>query len=102
MVLLQNQPVLLGTSGEVRRLRLPLGSPEFPRLVIKGRVIGVGIKGRTEGMGGLARMGVRMGMADIVGMDDRPIDKFGIEPIPIRRKHTGERDELKRQMNMKI
>lgn len=52
MVPLQNQPVLLGTSGEVRRLRLPLGSPEFPRLVMRGRVIGLGIKGCMKGMGG--------------------------------------------------
>lgn len=73
---------------------MPLGSPEFPRLVIRGRVIGVGTKGCTEGMGGLARMGVRMGMPDIADMDDRPIDKFGIEPIPIRRKHTDEHERV--------
>lgn len=37
-------------------------------------------------------MGVRMGMADI---DERPMDKFGMEPIPRRRQHTGEHDGLK-------
>lgn len=36
-----------------------------------------------------------MGMADIADMDDRPIDRFGMEPIPIRRKHTGEHEEIK-------
>lgn len=81
---------------------MPLGSPKFPMLVIRGKVIGVGTKGCTEGMEGLAGMGVRMGMPDIADMDDRPIDKFGIEPIPIRRKHTDEQDELYRQTNMKI
>lgn len=75
---------LLGTRGGVRRLTLPLVSPEFPREEMRGRVIAVGTKGCTEGMGGLAGMGVRMGMADIVDIDDRPIDKFGIEPIPKR------------------
>lgn len=59
---------------------MPLGSPEFPSEVIKGRVIG--IRGCTVGKLGLAGMGVRMGMGDIVGMDDRPIEMFGIDPIP--------------------
>lgn len=86
MVLTQNQPGLLGTRVEVRRLRLPLWSPELPRLVIRGRVIGIGTNGCTEAMGGLARMGVSMGMADIADIDERPTDRFGIEPIPIRRK----------------
>lgn len=95
MVPLQDQPALLGTRGEVRRLTLPLGSPEFPREVMRGRVIGIGTRGCTECMWGLARMGVRMGMADIADMDDRPIDRFGMEPIPIRRKHTGEHEEIK-------
>lgn len=94
MVPLQNQPALLGTRGGVRRLILPLGSPEFPREVMRGRVIAVGIRGCTECMRGLTGKGVRMGMADIVDMDDRPTDRFGIEPIPVRRKHTGEREEI--------
>lgn len=85
MVPLQNQPALLRTRGGVMRLTLPLGSPEFPREFMRGRVIGT--RGCTEGMRGLASMGVSMGMADIVDMDDRPIDRFGIEPIPIKRKH---------------
>lgn len=85
MVPLQNQPALLGTRGGVRRLTLPLWSPEFPREFMRGRVIGT--RGCTEGMRGLAAMGVRMGMADIVDMDDRPTDRFGIEPIPIKSKH---------------
>lgn len=83
---LQNQPALLGTSGGVRRV--PLWSPQFPSGAISGRVTGVGNRGCIEGMGGLTGMGVRMGMADIADMDDRPIDRFGIEPIPIWRKHT--------------
>lgn len=90
MVLLQNQPALLGTSGGLRRLTLPLRSPEFPSEVMRGRVIGVGTRGCREGLGGLARRGVRMGMVDIADMDDRPTDRFGIEPIPIRRKYTCE------------
>lgn len=73
---------LLRTRGGVMRLTLPLGSPEFPREFMRGRVIGT--RGCTEGMRGLASMGVSMGMADIVDMDDRPIDRFGIEPIPKR------------------
>lgn len=87
MVLLQNQPALLGTNGGVRRV--PLWSPEFPSGAIRERVAGTGIRGCTEGMGGLTVMGVRIGMADIADMDDTPIDRFGIEPIPKRTKHTG-------------
>lgn len=67
---------------------MPFGRPEFPRQLMRGRVIGVGTKVCTACMEGLAGKGVRMGMADIHGMDDRPIDRFGIEPIPVRRKHT--------------
>lgn len=74
---------LLGIRGGVRRLILPLGSPEFPRVVMRGRVID-GTRGCIEGMRGLAGIGVRMGMADIVDIDDRPTDRFGIEPIPKR------------------
>lgn len=73
---------LFGISGGVSRL--PLGSPKFPREVMRGRVFGIGTKGCTEGMRGLARMGVRMGMVDIADMDDRPTDRFGKEPIPKR------------------
>lgn len=62
---------------------------------MRGRVIGVGTRGCTERMWGLTGMGVRMGMADIADMDDRPTDRFGIEPIPVRRKHTGEHEEIK-------
>lgn len=76
-------------------MTLPLGSPQFPRQLMRGRVIGVGTRGCTECMRGLTGMGVRMGMADIADMDDRPTDRFGIEPIPVRRKHTGEREEIK-------
>lgn len=83
-------------------MTLPLGSPGFPREVMRGRVIGVGIRGCTEGMGGLAGMGVRMGMVDIADMDDRPTDRFGIEPIPVRRKYTGDHDGLKRQTDIKV
>lgn len=71
---------LLATSDGVRRA--PLWSPEFPSGVIRGRVAGIGTRGCTEGMGGLTGMGVRMGMADIADMDNTPIDRFGIEPIP--------------------
>lgn len=78
----RGSPALLGTSGGVRRV--PLWSPEFPSGAISGRVTGVGNRGCIEGMGGLTGMGVRMGMADIADMDDRPIDRFGIEPIPNR------------------
>lgn len=46
-------------------------------------------------------MGVRMGMADIVDMDDRPTDRFGIEPIPIRRKHTGEHEDIQNAADLK-
>lgn len=80
----RGSPALLVTRGRGRRLTLPLGSPEFPRELMRGRFIGVGTRGCTECMWGLAGMGVRMGMADIVDMDDRPIDRFGIEPIPKR------------------
>lgn len=76
-------------------MKLPLGSPQFPREEMRGRVIGVGTRGCTECMWGLAGMGVRMCMADIADTDDRPTDRFGIEPIPIRRKHTREREEIK-------
>ena len=102
MALLQNQPALLGTSGGVRRLTFPLGSPVFPWELMRGRAIGVGTRGCTESMGGLAGVGVRMGMADMADIDDRPTDRFGIEPIPIRRKYTGEHDESKRQTDMKV
>lgn len=73
-------------------MTLPLGSPEFPREVMRGNVIGVGTRGCTGRMGGLTWMGVNMDMAD---MDDRPIDRFGIEPIPVGRKNT-EHEEVKR------
>lgn len=56
---------------------MPLGSPEFPWQLMRGRVMGTGTRGC---MG----MGVRMGMA---GMEDRPTDRLGIEPIPVRRRH---------------
>lgn len=75
----RGSPALLGTRGEARRLTLPLWSPET-----SGRVSGVGIRGCREGMGGLAGMGVRMGMADRDDMDDTPTDRLGIEPIPNR------------------
>ena len=90
MVLLQNQPVLLGISGGVRRLTLTLGGPALPMEVMREKGLDVGPRGCTEGMGGLPEMCVRMGMVDIVDMEDRPTDRFGIEPIPIRRKYTGE------------
>lgn len=61
---------------------------------MRGRVIGVGTRGCTGCMWGLTGMGVRMGMADIADMDDRPTDRFGIEPIPVKRRHTGERGEV--------
>lgn len=73
-------------------MRLPLGSPELPWQLMRGRVIGMGTRGCTGCMWGLARMGVRMGMAD---MDERPTERFGIEPIPVRRKHTREHGEIK-------
>lgn len=84
MVPPQNQPALLATKGGGRRLTLPLGSPEFPRQLMRGRVIGVGTRGCMECMLGLTGMGVRMGMADMAGMEDRPTDRFGMEPIPIK------------------
>lgn len=84
---------MLGTSGGVSKLMLPLGSATFPSELTRGRVMGVGIRGRTGCMRGLTGMGVRMGMADTVDMDDmedRPTDRFGMEPIPVRRKtHRG-------------
>lgn len=83
---MQNQPALLGTSWGVRRLTEPLGSPKFPTELIKGRVIGTGTRGCTDGKGGLAWMGVRMGMVEILGMGDRPTDRFGMDPIPTQRK----------------
>lgn len=49
---------------------------------MRGRVMGTG----TRGCKGLMGMGVRMGM---VGMDGRPTDRLGIEPIPVGRKHKG-------------
>lgn len=99
MVLLQNKPALLATSGEVRRLTLPLGSPEFPSEVIKGRFIGTGTRDCTEGKGRLAGMGVRMGMVEILGMDDRPIDRFGMDPIPIQRKHTVKHGDIMNRLS---
>lgn len=69
-------------------MTLPFGSPGYPRQLMRGRVIGVGTRVCTECMEWLAGMGVRMDMADLADMDDRPIDRFGIEPIPVRRKHT--------------
>ena len=74
---------------------MPLGSPQFPREVIRGRVIGVGIRGCMEGKGGLAGMGVRMGMMDMADMDDRPTDRFGMDPIPTQRKQTGKHEGIK-------
>lgn len=61
-------------------MTVPLGSPKLPWQPMRGRVMGTGTRGRKGAMG----MGVRMGMA---GMDDRPTDRLGIEPIPVRRKH---------------
>ena len=92
---MQNQPVLLGIKAGGKRLTLPLGSPDCPRQLTRGRVIGAGISGCTGIVWGLARMGVRMGMADMAGMADRPTDRFGIEPIPIWRRHTGEHEEIR-------
>ncbi len=69
-----------------------MGSPGFPWEVMRGIIIGTGPRGCTECIWGLAGMGVRMGMVD---MDDRPIDRFGKEPIPVQRKHTGEHEEIK-------
>lgn len=72
---------------------LPLGSPEIPRPPTRGRVTGVGTSGCTDSMeAGLTGMGVRMGADDMTGKEDRPTDRFGIEPIPRggrrRRGHT--------------
>lgn len=92
---LQDQPALLVTSGGESRFMLPLGSPEFPRQPTRGRVTGMGTSGCTESMAaGLRRMGVRMGAAGMTGTEDRPMDRFGMEPIPgrgrrgRRRRHT--------------
>lgn len=73
---------------------MPLVSPDFPSEVINGRVIGIGTRGCTEGKWRLAGMGVRMGMVDIVGMDDKPTDRFGIDPIPTQRKETSKHGEM--------
>lgn len=84
---LQDQPALLVTSGGESRFMLPLGSPEFPRQPTRGRVTGVGTSGCTESMAaGLRGMGVRMGAAGMTGTEDRPTDRFGMEPIPGRRR----------------
>lgn len=58
---------------------------------MRGSVIGIGTRGCRESMGELVGIVVRMGMADIADMDDKLIDKFGIEPIPIRKKHKQNR-----------
>lgn len=73
---------------------VPLVSSGFPNEVINGRFIGIGTRGCTEGKWRLAGMGVRMGMVDIVGMDDKPTDKFGIDPIPTQTKDTGKQEEM--------
>lgn len=68
---------------------MPLGSPEFPKEELRGRVICIGTSGTMEGKGGLAGMRVRVDMIGMVDMDDRPTDRFGIDPIPTQKKHTG-------------
>lgn len=79
----RGSPAELERAGGVRRL--PLGRPWLPSGGRRGRVMGVGIRGWRIGMGeGLAGMGVSMGMADMGGMGGKPIDRFGIEPIPKR------------------
>lgn len=78
----RGSPAELDKAGGVRRL--PLGSPWFAMEGMRGRVMGADIRGWREGMGGLARMGVNMGIADMGGMGGKPIDRFGIEPIPKR------------------
>lgn len=78
----RGSPAVLGTDGGVRRL--PLGSPGFPMEGIRGRVIDVGIRGVVGMMRGLTGMGDRMGSVDMGGMDEKPTDRFGIEPIPNR------------------
>lgn len=78
----RGSPAEVDSAGGVRRL--PLGSPWFPMEGMRGRVMGVGIRGWRVGMGGLAGMGVSMGIADMGGMGGKPIDRFGIEPIPKR------------------
>lgn len=80
---LQDQPALLGMRGGDSRFMLPLGSPEFPRPPIRGRLTGVGTSGWTDSMeAGLTGMGVRMGADGMTGIEDRPTDRFGMEPIP--------------------
>lgn len=69
---------------------MPFGSPGFPREVMRGRVMGVGTRGCIDGMTGLIGMGVRIGMTDILDMDDRPTDRFGMEPIPVRSEYRGQ------------
>lgn len=76
---------------------LPLGSPEFPRQPTRGRVIGVGTSGCTDSMAGLTGTGVRMGAADMTGMEDRPTDRFGMEPIP--GGEEGEEEEAGEETN---
>lgn len=79
--------------GGDSRFMLPLGSPEFPRPPMRGRVTGVGTSGCTESMeAGLTGRGVRMGADDMTGMEDRPTDRFGMEPIPEGRKRRGEEE----------
>lgn len=78
----RDSPAELDRAVGVRRL--PLGSPWFPMEGMRGRVMGVGIIGWREGMEGLAGMGVSMDIADMGGMGGKPIDRFGIEPIPKR------------------
>lgn len=68
---------------------MPLESPEFPKEELRGRVICIGTSGTMEGKGGLAGIGVREGMIGMVDMDDRLSDRFGIDPIPTQKKHTG-------------
>lgn len=74
---------MLESRGGESRFMLPLGSPEFPRPPTRGRVTGVGTSGCTESMeAGLTGRGVSMGAGDMTGMEDRPTDRFGMEPIP--------------------
>lgn len=82
--------MVVATGEGVRRLALPLDSPEMPKEGMRGRVIGIGTRGWTEVMGWLSCMGVRMGMAGMAGMEGMdgmagiPTDRFGMEPIPER------------------
>lgn len=74
---------MLESRGGDSRFMLPLESPEFPRPPTRGRVTGVGTSGCPQSMeAGLKGVGVRMGTDDMTGMDDRPTDRFGMEPIP--------------------